>query len=118
MLRRGGREVNEAFRTVFAPFEASVFLTGAFTIDGMITRGIRDFVSRDWAAARAAKDRYWADRIARLGAAEGLRIAEELRQQALLQDPAWPRPEEREADLLAHIRVAELMRRARPTRSA
>ncbi len=31
----------------------------------MITRQIREYVSRDWEAARDAKDAYWAERIAR-----------------------------------------------------
>jgi hypothetical protein len=77
----------------------------------MITRGIRAYVSRDWAAARAAKDAYWADRIARLGAREGFRIADELRRQALVQAPGWPSLEDRELDLRAHVRLAELLQR-------
>ena len=78
----------------------------------VITRGIREFVSRDWRAVREAKDAYWGERIARLGPLEGLRIAEELRRQALLQDPAWPRPADRRQDLLSHVRLAELLHRA------
>ncbi len=78
----------------------------------MITRGIREYISRDWGSAREAKDAYWGERIARLGPREGLRIAEELRRQALLQDPSWPLPEDRQEDLLAHVRLAELLQRA------
>ena len=78
----------------------------------MITRGIREFVSRDWGAVREAKDAYWGERIARLGSLEGLRIADELRRQALLQDPNWPHPADRRQDLLAHVRLAELLHRA------
>jgi hypothetical protein len=78
----------------------------------VITRGIRDYVSRDWGWAREAKDAYWGERIARLGPREGLRIAEELRRQALLLDPSWPLPEDRQRDLLAHVRLAELLQRA------
>lgn len=78
----------------------------------MVTRGIREFVDRDWDAAREAKDRYWGERIAALGAAEGFRIAEELRIQALVHDPSWPHAEERHADLEAHIRLAGVFRRA------
>ena len=63
----------------------------------MITRDIRAFVDRDWALARRAKDEYWGERIARLGAAEGLRIADELRRQALARDPNWPSAAERDA---------------------
>ena len=78
----------------------------------VITRGIRGYVSRDWAAARDAKDDYWAERIARLGPIEGLRIADELRRQILSRNPDWPTAEDREADLRAHARLAELLRRA------
>jgi hypothetical protein len=83
-----------------------------------ITRGIREFVSRDWAAVREAKDRYWAERIHRLGAGEALRIADELRRQALVQVRAWPTAEDRDVDLAGHIRLAELLRRADRARRA
>lgn len=81
----------------------------------MITRGIREFLARDWDAVRENKDAYWGARIARLGPAEGLRIADELRQQAAL-NPKWPQADDRQADLLAHARLAELFRRAGTTR--
>lgn len=81
----------------------------------MITRGIREFVSRDWQAARESKDAYWGARIARLGALEGLRIAEELRQQAL-QVSGWPQADDREEDLRSHVRLAALLRNAATTR--
>ena len=84
----------------------------------VVTRGIREFVARDWGAAREAKDAYWGERVARLGPAEGLRIAGELRHQMLALDPAWPHPDDRRCDLLCHARVAELLRRARSTRCA
>ena len=82
----------------------------------MITRGIRDFVNRDWESARQNKDAYWGERIARLGPLEGLRIADQLRQQALLHHPDWPHADDRREDLLCHVRVAELFRRAGTTR--
>ena len=84
----------------------------------VLTRGIREFVSRDWAATREAKDMYWAARIARLGPLEGLRIADELRRQALAQDAAWPHPADRDQDLVSHARVAGLFRRASTARRA
>jgi hypothetical protein len=82
-----------------------------------ITVGIRGYVSRDWNAVRASKDAYWAERIARLGPGEGLRIADELRRQALRQQPGWPRAEDRRADLMAHVRLSEILRRASHARS-
>jgi hypothetical protein len=84
----------------------------------VITRGIREFVARDWQAARDNKDDYWAERIARLGAPEAFRIADELRRQALLRDPAWPDAALRKADLLAHTRLSDCLRRAGATRRA
>src|SRR3989304_7751754 len=82
----------------------------------VIARGIREFVSRDWGAARDAKDAYWAERIARLGPLEAFRIAQELRSQALLQHPGWPHPDDRRRDLHSHGRLAELLHPARPAR--
>jgi hypothetical protein len=78
----------------------------------MITRGLKELVGRDWEAVRRAKDRYWAERIARLGPMEAFRIGDELRKHALMLDPSWPRVEDRRADLEAHIRLAEVLRRA------
>jgi hypothetical protein len=77
-----------------------------------VTLGIAEFVAREWSAARAAKDDYWAARIRRLGPAEGLRIADELRRQMLAIDPQWPSEAERRHDLADHHRMAELLRRA------
>ena len=82
----------------------------------VITRGIREFVSRDWGAARENKDAYWGERISRLGPVEGLRVADDLRRQVLLRDPAWPDAALRRADLSSHVRLAELLRRAGPAR--
>ena len=84
----------------------------------MITDGIRQFMGRDWRAARTAKDDYWAERVARLGPLEGLRVADELRRQALLQNPHWPDAADRDRDLLAHVRLAELFTRADSARRA
>jgi hypothetical protein len=78
----------------------------------MISRGIREFVARDWEAARENKERYWGERIGRLGAIEGLRVAEELRWQMRLCNPSWPDEEARQADLRFHVDLAERLRRA------
>ena len=85
-------------------------------MSAVITRGIRAFVGRDWRAVRQRKDAYWSERIARLGAPEAFRIADELRRYALLQDPAWPDAELRQLDLQAHVRLAARFRRAGPLR--
>lgn len=82
----------------------------------MITRAIHDFVSRDWQAARDSKILYWGERIGRLGPLEGLRVAGELRRQALLHNPGWPGAALRRDDLASHIRLVQLLRRAAPAR--
>jgi hypothetical protein len=43
----------------------------------VLTRRIREFMNREWRAVRAHKDAYWGQRIARLGPAEGFRIADD-----------------------------------------
>ena len=73
-------------------------------------------MSRDWHVAREAKLAYWGNRVARLGPLEGLRIADELRRQACLQNPAWPDAANRHQDLLSHMRLTELFARADSTR--
>ena len=82
----------------------------------MVTRGIRDFVLRDWQAVRDHKDAYWSERIARLGPLEAWRIADELRRQARAQHPGWPSAADRVGDLESHVRLADLFRRGSPTR--
>jgi hypothetical protein len=84
----------------------------------VITRGIREFVARDWAALRESKDVYWCARIARLGPLEAFRVGEALRQQAKLAAPSWPDEASRDDDLRAHVRLAGLFRRADPVRRA
>ena len=82
----------------------------------MITRGIRELVARDWEAVRESKEIYWSERIRRLGAGEGLRIAGELRLQMIQRDPAWPDDDARQADLRFHGSMAERLRRTGATR--
>ena len=82
----------------------------------MLTSGIHAFMAREWHLAREAKDAYWGRRVARLGPLEGLRIADELRRQAHVQNPAWPDAVSRRQDLLSHVRLTELFARADSTR--
>ena len=84
----------------------------------MISDGIRAFMARDWQRARDAKDAYWAARIRRLGPVEGIRIADELRRQALLQHPDWPSAASRREDLRHHARMTELLTRVDAARRA
>lgn len=81
------------------------------TIKGtVITRGLRSFLDRDWAAARDAKDAYWAEVTRLRGPLEALRVADELRRQVQQLRPDWPSAEDRAADLDAHLRLSERLR--------
>ena len=86
--------------------------------DGVVTDGIRAFMARDWQRARDAKDAYWAERVARLGPIEAMRIADELRRQVRLQHPDWPDAASRKDDLRQHVRMNELFDRVDAARRA
>ena len=73
-----------------------------------VTIGIGAFMSRDWQRVRDFKDDYWAGRIQSFGPLEGLRIADELRRQTILENPDWLDPASRREDLASHIRLADL----------
>ena len=85
---------------------------------GVITRGIREYLDRDWAAVRDSKDAYWARRIARLGPIEAFRVADDLWRQARLQSPSWPDEASRREDLSAHVIMVQRLRRADSARRA
>jgi hypothetical protein len=103
--------------SVAAAIASSTVLTARYN-DDVITWGIRGFVARDWEAVRRSKDAYWAARIRCLGPGEALRVADELRRQVRLRNPDWPDASLRQADLAAHVRLAERLRRAGATRRA
>ncbi|MBK9063545.1 MAG: hypothetical protein IPL89_10175 [Acidobacteria bacterium] len=74
--------------------------------------GALEYMNRDWALVAESKERYWRERLARLGPAEALRVAGELRRQARAVRSDWPSAADRADDLAAHVRLAELFRRA------
>ena len=79
---------------------------------------IRGYLDRDWDRVRASKDRYWAERKKTLSPEEALSIAEGMRLQVRTLRPEWPDAEQREADLAAHVRISERLRRVpSPTRN-
>ena len=76
---------------------------------------LHSYLDRDWALARASKDRYWAECKQTLAPEEALRIAEGLRLQARALRPDWPDAKQREADRETHVRVSERLRSVRST---
>jgi hypothetical protein len=77
-----------------------------------ITDGLREYLARDWAAVRESKEAALAQRLDRLGPAESLRMADELRlfARSVGSDPGAA--DLRAADLEAHRRLSDLLRRA------
>ena len=79
-----------------------------------VADGLGSFLARDWAAVRAAKERYWDEELT---AADRVRLAEELRLSVLARVPAWPAEGDRLDDLAAHVRLAARLRDADPPRA-
>lgn len=77
----------------------------------MKTKDLQLFAGRSWDAIAEADGEYWLARKKRLGPAEGLRMAAELRALVAIQRPDWPSPADRQADLEVHARVSESLRR-------
>jgi len=75
---------------------------------------VRAFAGRDWSAMARDKERYWRDWKLEHGAAGGLEVAEALRVHARAARPDWPSESERREDLETHLRIIEVIRRARP----
>ncbi len=78
----------------------------------MDAKDIRGFLQRDWARVAEAKAAYWAERKRRLGAAEGLRVSDDLRRQVIAARPSWPSELERAADVEAHAKLSRRMKDA------
>jgi hypothetical protein len=78
----------------------------------MDARDVKAFADRDWAAARAAKDAYWAEQYALDGPAATLAASEALRRHMRLVRPDWPTDQERREDFAHHVALKTLIDRA------
>jgi hypothetical protein len=72
------------------------------------TSDLIQFARRDWNSLADLKAAHWKD----VGAAEALRVGDELRRFAQRQHPGWPSEEERRLDLETHVRVTTALHRA------
>ena len=72
------------------------------------------FTLPDFSRLEAADVAFWQTWRRRHGVAGAVRLADDLRRQALLACPDWPSPEERQADLAMHIRLSASLRRVAP----
>jgi hypothetical protein len=79
---------------------------------------IEEFLSRDWALFERSEALHWCATKKRDGAEAALRMAAELRRQAIAAHPDWPTPDDRAADLAHHAAVAEMLARAARTRNS
>jgi len=75
--------------------------------------GARTFVETDWAAIEHDKARYWAEYKRREGPGAGVKVGGALRAQIKRARPDWPSAREQREDLEAHLRVLEVIARAR-----
>ena len=64
-----------------------------------ITAGVREFMACNRQRVCDFRDGDWAERIERPGPVEGLRMAHELRQQAIIENLDWPDVRSRREDL-------------------
>ncbi len=71
---------------------------------------LREYAARERRAPAALKSEHWRERKERLGPAESLRVADELRRWYVRRQPGWPSPAERDADLAMHVEVGESLR--------
>jgi hypothetical protein len=86
--------------------------TGAGYNCTVITRGIREYMARDWAAFARLKRDYWAAQYRAHGAAPALRAAWQLVEYARVVIPGYPAPADRAADLDHHRVMRDRLDRA------
>jgi hypothetical protein len=72
------------------------------------------FARRDWQAIAELKQRRWTQQKAQMTPAEALAVGDELRHHALTLHPDWPTEADRRKDLASHVRVSEMLSRAKP----
>jgi hypothetical protein len=81
----------------------------------LVPADVRAYLARDWQAVRDAKHAYWQARLATGGADAALAASDQLRIFCQGLNPGWPSDQDREADLEAHRRVAQALRRVPAT---
>jgi hypothetical protein len=67
--------------------------------------------TRDWTEVREAKEAYWATVKSGMTPLEAVRLGDELRAHVRTLRPEWPTPDDRDADIAVHARVAEMLSR-------
>ncbi|MBK8943213.1 MAG: hypothetical protein IPM79_37855 [Polyangiaceae bacterium] len=70
------------------------------------------YARRDWSTLAEVKREFLLTRRAKLGAAVNFEVVDTLRAQVHAQRPDYPRTADRQADLDAHILLADRLRRA------
>ncbi len=72
---------------------------------------LRDYLDRDWARVRAAKEQFWAGDTRARGPMAGLTIGAALWAHARAVDPTWPDAEARGRDLEHHVALSRKLDR-------
>jgi hypothetical protein len=73
---------------------------------------LRAYVRRDWRAIAASKRTYWANRHRNEGSHATVDASRALLLEMRRARPDYPTPEDRRADLDAHVRLQALLERA------
>lgn len=69
----------------------------------MDARDVRAYVEREWTAAEALKQQYWAREFREHGSEATVEVALALREHMRLVNPDWPSESERREDLAHHV---------------
>jgi hypothetical protein len=72
---------------------------------------VESYLHRDWRTVAAAKTRFWIERKAEMSPLELLAAVDRFRSSQRALRPDWPSEAERAADLEAHVRLSERLRR-------
>jgi hypothetical protein len=77
---------------------------------------VEEYLNRDWALFEESEADHWRATKRTLGEGYAVLLADRLRREVAARRPDWPDEEERASDLVHHVRLAELLRRAAPSR--
>ena len=98
-------------------FKIGLGPSSSHTMGPMNAADLRAYCTRDWRLIERSKSDYWLEQKASATPSALFALASDLLQYARSARPDWPNAAEREADLISHIRLAEMLQRASQIRA-